>query len=424
VSRIPFSRWRVAAILVVGIGVASPLAAEAGFVVLGSGPTPPAPRVSSAPLRPTISTRATVAFDRGPDLTYDCALDGGTYLPCRNPVTFAGLERGRHVFGVRAHNWTGDTSNRSTYSWAVVPPRREQQTLRRLRPVLTTAPVRPWISRSATFAWMPRGSTTTECRLDADAWEPCTSPKTYAALRLGTHVFRVRTTRADGRRSRVNRFTWTIVPASAPPAPTITSGPDEDTTSTDGVFAFDVAARSSFTCRLDASGWQQCSNPAMYVGVVTGAHRFCVHATNPHGVDGPETCRTWTVHSPVNAAEPSGAFTISGSLPTLLSPGVGGPLLLTIANPFSFDLLVTALVVSAQPGSSRPGCDGPANLQVTQSNTAGGSVSIVVPANGSVTLPAQGATAPQVTMLDLATNQDACKNAVFTFVYSGTGTRA
>jgi hypothetical protein len=61
---------------------------------------------------------------------------------------------------------------------------------------------------------------------------------------------------------------------------------------------------------------------------------------------------------------------------------------------------------------------------VTQSNTAGGSVSVVVPAHGSVTLPAQGATTPFVAMLDLATNQGACKNAVFTLSYSGQGTRA
>jgi hypothetical protein len=51
-------------------------------------------------------------------------------------------------------------------------------------------------------------------------------------------------------------------------------------------------------------------------------------------------------------------------------------------------------------------------------------VSIVVRARGSVTLPSQGATAPRVTMLDLPVSQDACKNAVFTFSYGGSGTRA
>jgi hypothetical protein len=38
-----------------------------------------------------------------------------------------------------------------------------------------------------------------------------------------------------------------------------------------------------------------------------------------------------------------------------------------------------------------------------------------------VTVPAAGATAPVVTMRDLPTNQDACKGATFTLVYSGRG---
>lgn len=294
-----------------------------------------------------------------------------------------------------------------------------------LHPRLTATPRPVSTSRNSIFAWVLQRSTTAECRLDHRAWKSCTSPKTYLALHLGTHVFRVRANRTHGRRrSSVTRFTWKIVSSTPPAASTITAGPDEDTTSTDAVFGFDVAAGTGFECRLDGSGWQQCSNPAVYVGLGTGTHMFCVRAIGPGAVAGPKTCTTWTVHSPAQSPQPSAAFTISGSLPTLLSPGAGGPLQLTVANPFDFDLRVTALTVAVKPGSSRPGCDGAANLRLTQSNTAGGLLSIVVPAHGSTTLPAQGATAPQLTMLDLATNQDSCKNAVFTFSFSGTGTRA
>jgi hypothetical protein len=41
-----------------------------------------------------------------------------------------------------------------------------------------------------------------------------------------------------------------------------------------------------------------------------------------------------------------------------------------------------------------------------------------------VTLPAQGATTPTVTMLDLPTNQDACKGAIFSADYSGAGVQS
>jgi hypothetical protein len=420
VSRISLRRSSARTLaLVVGGAVASAFAVQTGFGAFGSSDAPAAPLVSSAPLRPTISTRATVAFDRAAGLTYECSLDRRGFLPCRSTVVFKGLSRGGHVFDVRARASTGVTSSASAYSWTVV--RRHSRERLPLQPLLTTAPVQPSISRNATFAWLLQRSATAECRLDARAWQPCVDPKTYRGLRIGTHVFRVRATRGDHRRSTVNRFTWTIYASAPPAAPTITSGPDKDTTSADAVFGFEVAAGSGFECRLDRSGWQQCSNPAIYVGLGSGTHTFCVHAVAPARVEGPDTCASWMVHSQPTA--PSGAFTISGDLPPSLSPGAGLPLTLTVSNPFDFDLSVTALTVTVAPGSSQPGCDGPANLQVTQSNVAGGSLSIVVPAHGSVTLPAQGATAPQVTMLDLATNQNACKNAVFTFSYSGSGTR-
>jgi hypothetical protein len=408
---------------VFGATAAGALVAQAGFGAFGAGAAPRAPLISSAPLRPSVSTRATVAFDRTVGLSYECALDENAYGRCPTPVTFRRLSRTLHVFRVRARNAAGKTSEASTYSWAVVPRRRSLQAHGRLHPLLTTAPLFPWISRNATFAWLLR-PTKAECRLDASRWRPCANPKTYLGLRLGTHVFRVRATRANGRHSSANRFVWTIVSSPPPPAPTITSRPDAETTSTDATFGFDVAAGSTAECRLDASDWEPCESPAVYVGLAAGAHTFCVRAIGAGGVAGPETCVTWTVLPSKGPPEPSGAFTVSGSLPGLLVPGAGGPLPLTVSNPYDFDLRVWGLAVGVQAGSSQPGCDGPANLRVTQSNTIGGAVSIVVPARGSVTLPAQGATAPRVTMLDLAVSQDACKNAVFTLSYSGIGTRA
>ena len=288
---------------------------------------------------------------------------------------------------------------------------------------MTTAPVRPWVSRNATFAWLLQRGTRGECRLDAAHWKWCGNPKTYLGLALGQHVFRVRARAANGRRSSVNRFTWNITESPPPPPPTIESGPDGSTSSADATFQFAVVDGAAAECRLDGGAWLPCSSPVVYVGLAVGTHVFCVRAVAADGTVGPATCRTWTITSGATE-EPTGAFTISGSLPGLLVPGSGGAVPLTVANPYDFPLRVTGLRVTVLAGSSQAGCDGPANLQVTQSNTAGGSVSIVVPALGSATLPAQGATAPVVTMLDLPTNQDACKNATFALSYRGTGTRA
>jgi hypothetical protein len=288
---------------------------------------------------------------------------------------------------------------------------------------MTTVPVRPWISRNATFAWLlQRGTRAAECRLDAARWRRCTNPKTYLGLGLGEHVFRVRARSANGRRSSANRFVWTITETPPPPPPIITSGPDGSTTSTDATFQFSVADSAAAECRLDDGLWLPCSSPVVYVGLSVGTHVFCVRAGAADGTVGPETCRTWTITSGA-IEEPTGAFTMSGSLPGLLSPGSGATLPLTVTNPYDFPLRVWSLRVTVLAATSQPGCDGAANLQVTQSS-ASGAMSITVPALGSVTLPAQGATAPVVTMRDLATNQDACKNATFTLSFSGTGTRA
>jgi hypothetical protein len=412
---------RSLAVVVAGV-VACALVAEVGVSAFGAAAAPAAPFISSAPLRPTISTRATVAFDRVPNLDYECSLDAGAYRSCPSPVTYRGLSQSTHMFRVRALKTGGATSRPSSYSWTVVARRLLTSTGAHLRPVMTTAPVRPWVSRNATFAWLLQRGTRGECRLDAARWTRCGNPKTYLALALGQYVFRVRARAASGRRSSVNRFTWTISESPPSPPPTIESGPDGSTASTDATFQFAVADGASAECRLDGGAWLPCSSPVVYVGLAIGTHVFCVRAVAADGTVGPATCRTWTITSGATE-EPTGAFTISGNLPGLLVPGSGGPVPLTVANPYAFPLRVTRLTVTVLAGSSRPGCDGPANLQVTQSNTTAGSVSIVVPALGSVTLPAQGATAPTVTMLDLPTNQDACKNATFALSYGGTGTR-
>ncbi len=121
----------------------------------------------------------------------------------------------------------------------------------------------------------------------------------------------------------------------------------------------------------------------------------------------------------VGGQSQSGApFTISGGLAGTLMPGSSGPLALTLANPGHAPLVVIALGVTAQPGSTKRGCDGPANLQITQSNVSAANP-LKLAGLGHVTLPSGSVSAPRVLMRDLASNQDACKGATFTFQYSG-----
>jgi hypothetical protein len=418
------------------------VAAGAGLGAFGSDVGPPAPRISSAPPRTTAARSATFAIDAAAGLTLACALDEAEFVACRSLVTYHELALGRHVFRVRARAATGPWSDDTSYAWQIVTPAGGAFLPRSLvrtlaRPLLRTTPVPPYVSPRATFAWRapPRRiwpeRTTFACSLDAARWSRCASPKSYGGLRSGTHKFRVRA-QLGRRHGEAGSFRWTIE-LSPPEQPDVTVQPPAVTGSADVSFAFGGEGASGYECSLDDGSWERCASPVTYVGLAPGRHEFCVRAVSPLGVAGPPRCVSWLQtalptgppQSPSSPPpSPAATFAISGDLPTLLSPGTSGTLPLTISNPNDFDMRVTDLVVSVRAGTSHAGCDGQANLAVVQSNAATGAVAVVVPARGSVTLPVQGATAPEIVMLNLPSSQDACKDAVFTLDYRGTGTRA
>lgn len=115
------------------------------------------------------------------------------------------------------------------------------------------------------------------------------------------------------------------------------------------------------------------------------------------------------------------SFGISGS--GVGHPWPGGPAIripLTLSNPNSDPIYVTALTVTVTNNPN--GCSNAANVLIHQidfSTAASSPNAIVVPANGSVTLPAQGVAAPTAQLLDTHANQNACANQTFTLSYSG-----
>lgn len=113
----------------------------------------------------------------------------------------------------------------------------------------------------------------------------------------------------------------------------------------------------------------------------------------------------------------SQTFSISGSPSGLLYPG-GPPLTipLKIFNPNPIPIVITSLTVSA--ASSPPGCSAEENLRIVQSNVSPTNPLRVGPGE-TVVLPAGSVTAPTIQFLDLPVNQDACKNATFPLLYTG-----
>jgi hypothetical protein len=114
-------------------------------------------------------------------------------------------------------------------------------------------------------------------------------------------------------------------------------------------------------------------------------------------------------------------FRIGGDLTAPLYPGRRAPLDLVLTNPHSFDLRVISLTVSVREKTSRPACSGGANFAVTQYS---GAYPLLLPPGTSrlSTLVSDATRWPQLSMHDLATNQDACKQTALTLDYRGQAT--
>jgi hypothetical protein len=108
---------------------------------------------------------------------------------------------------VRATDPAGNTDpTPASYTWTVdtTPP----------DTTITAAPPAVSISSSASFSFTAtEAGSTFACRLDGSAFAPCTSPKSYSGLALGTHSFQVRATDPAGNTDPTPAsYTWTVVP--------------------------------------------------------------------------------------------------------------------------------------------------------------------------------------------------------------------
>lgn len=108
----------------------------------------------------------------------------------------------------------------------------------------------------------------------------------------------------------------------------------------------------------------------------------------------------------------------SGQVP--LYPGAAAESIrVTLNNPTSRSILYTSIGVSVKTVHA-PGCQAGWFRTTAAAIPAGG---VAVPPGGVVMLPAQGATAPSIQMIESGTNQDACKGAELELEYSARAIR-
>jgi hypothetical protein len=140
------------------------------------------------------------------EVTFECSLDDAAFAPCAATVVYTELALGEHTFKARAKDEQENVDRTPVKRvWTVVDTTAPQTTI-------SSHPGIDSSDGSPTFKFRSsEAGSRFECRLDAGVWKSCSSPKTYASLSTGQHVFRVRAHDASGNVDRTAAsWTWTI----------------------------------------------------------------------------------------------------------------------------------------------------------------------------------------------------------------------
>lgn len=204
-------------------------------------------------------------------------------------------------------------------------------------------------------------------------------------------------------------------PPEGPPMPMLLSHPASPTSDTSASFTFTDSTRGvAFQCKLDRGAYKACSSPTSFTGLGLGRHEFDVRAVDNAGDVSSPAEYDWRITSQ-QAALP---FTVEGSAPSALYPGAAPRAVpVKLINPNHAPIFVTSLTVALQSSALPTGC-GASNFQIVQPNISS-ATAVEVPAEGSVTLPAQGVSSPTIQMLETHVNQSACERATVWLSYTG-----
>jgi hypothetical protein len=290
------SRAIIAAVLALGLVLAIAASSWAAPVVtIDSGP-------------PAQTREMLPSFDFVVDasaLTVDCSLDQGieAYAPCTSPYTAASsLGDGDWTFRVQASDGVDATVKTWSFTVDTAPP-----------PLtIDLAPTGTTNDRTPSFEFTT-DATRVECSVDqgTEAFVPCSSPYTPAALGDGSYTFHVRATDAAGNE---RELTQSFTVDATPPSLSIDSGPSGLTNRTTATFGFTVSGATRVECSIDqgTEAYRACTSGGSHTaaGLADGSYTFRVRATDAAG----------------NERELTQSFTVDATPPSLsIDSGPSGP---------------------------------------------------------------------------------------------------
>jgi hypothetical protein len=158
--------------------------AEYGISVDATVGTPET-QITAGPQGPTPNNSPSFAFSNPdqPESTFECRLDIQPYAACGSPKSYAGLADGTHTFKVRAISELGtDAPAVRTFTVDTVAPETS----------IVAGPNGTSNDPTPTFKFSASEPSSFTCKLDSNAYSPCSSPRTLSRLTDGSHVFSVR----------------------------------------------------------------------------------------------------------------------------------------------------------------------------------------------------------------------------------------
>ncbi len=129
------------------------------------------------------------------------------------------------------------------------------------------------------------------------ARNPALTPAQVRTILLATvdHVASLSGSIATGGRLNV-RAAVAVADMTAPPVPSIDSGPSGRVRSTGATFTFsDTEGGVTIECSVDASAFAPCSSPLVLSGLAQGAHNLQVRAKDAIAITSAAASRSWTV---------------------------------------------------------------------------------------------------------------------------------
>jgi len=221
--------------------------------------------------------------------SFDCSVDGASFAACSSPHQTAELEDGDHTVRVRAIDPAGNvdgTPAERAFTVDTTPA----------GTAITSGPRGPTNDSTPTFEFAASDPEAQfQCRVDDDAFVPCSSPFTTRALAEGSHTFTVVGTDGSGANPETRSASFTVDTTS--PETFVVSGPGERTNQPQPIFELGSSEGATFECRLDGAAWSSCPptfSPAQ--PLADGQHTFETRATDAAGnVDLTPAASTFTL---------------------------------------------------------------------------------------------------------------------------------